>query len=51
MQKSLVYWDKEGTIILEGPEYCPECMIDKVNIVKAKVEGCPRSTEELCGPK
>ena len=45
-----MYWDKEGTMILEGPDIVQN-MMDKVNIVKGEIKGCPRSTEKLCGSK
>ncbi|WOH03791.1 hypothetical protein DCAR_0623191 [Daucus carota subsp. sativus] len=35
--RSPLYWDKEGTIILEGPELVQNA-VDKVNIVKAKLK-------------
>ena len=35
--RSPVYWDKEGTMILEGPDIVQN-MMDKVNIVKEKLK-------------
>ncbi|WOG89301.1 hypothetical protein DCAR_0208538 [Daucus carota subsp. sativus] len=35
--RSPLYWDKEGTIILEGPELVQNA-VDKVNMVKAKLK-------------
>ena len=32
-----VYWDKKGTMILEGPDIVQN-MMDKVNIVKEKLK-------------